>query len=989
MQGTDRHQAMIVRLQPGRKSILPLLLGLAVFLLSCVPSSALDPRKAITQYMQTVWGTEAGLPQTSVFSITQTRDGYLWMGTQQGLARFDGVRFAIFDQHKNKGLASNYVQTLLAGRDGSLWAGTDSGLSHFKDGVFDSFTTANGLSNDNVTALLETEEGSLWIGTDSGLNRLQGGKIRRYTNADGLPGDRIRAIAEDRNGSLWIGTNHGLAQFRQGSFRTVPLPLGHFSEAVTALAAAPDGTLWAATSLGRLAHITREKISFTSGLPVDQIESLLIDRDANLWIAFDRRGMARLHDAQLSFYSAADGLPGYSTTNSLFEDREGNVWLGLFDAGAVQWRDGKFANIGKAEGLTSRIVWNVMETRDGRIWAGTDNDGINRLKVDGETVQVEWHGIPKESVHALAELKDGSVVAGLPSGRLLWFNHDRVTRYQDQSSLNGAINALFEDKAGTLWFGTSGDGFGRFQNGRFEHITTSSFVRAIAEAPDGALWLAFDGEGIGRYQNGVLKTYTVKDGILADHVMCLYVDGQGVVWAGTAYGGLNRIKDGHITSYSTEQGLFDSTVGTIAEDNLGNLWMGSDNGIFHVSKQELNDYAEGRVHAIHSVAYGTADGLRARETTYGDTSSVWKSRDGRLWFTTMEGLAVIDPANMPRNQLAPPVWVESASIDHKSIPLENGIRLAPGEGNVQIEFSAPSFVAATQVRFRYRLSGFDREWIEAGDRRTAFYTNLPARDYTFEVQAANSDGVWNTQGASFTFTLRPPRFRSPLAYTGYVLAALLITWGVVVLRTRSLVRRRNELERIVAERTWQLETEKQALLEVRQALQTQATRDSLTMLWNRGAILEHLEHEMERAVREHTTLGVVLADLDHFKSINDNYGHLCGDEVLREAAQRLLAAMRGYDMVGRYGGEEFLILLPGYDPRKTPERIDELVAAIGDMPVEACNVELNLTCSFGVATFHPDIDTASIEAVLSRADAALYVAKNAGRNCAGFDVRLV
>lgn len=276
---------------------------------------------------------------------------------------------------------------------------------------------------------------------------------------------------------------------------------------------------------------------------------------------------------------------------------------------------------------------------------------------------------------------------------------------------------------------------------------------------------------------------------------------------------------------------------------------------------------------------------------------------------------------------------------------------------------------------------------EAGLPQTSVFSITQVHDG--QVLAANSDGAWNTEDASFAFVLRPTWFRSPQAYVCYVLAALLATWGIVMLRTRNLVSWRNELERIVAERTAQLEKEKEALVEARQALQIQATRDSLTGLWNRAAILEHLEHEMERSKREDTALGVILADLDHFKSVNDNCGHLCGDEVLRETAQRFLAAMRSYDLVGRYGGEEFLILLPGYDPYETPDRIEELIEAIGGMPFMMRNGELDVTCSFGVATFLPEADTATLEAVLSRADAALYVAKNAGRNCAGYDVRLV
>jgi signal transduction histidine kinase/CheY-like chemotaxis protein/ligand-binding sensor domain-containing protein len=794
--------------RPGRtfKLALSLVQVITAIVLLGTPSMALDPRKEITQYIQTVWNTDAGLPQSSVYSIAQTKDGYMWVGTELGLARFDGVQFTVFDRRNSKGLAANYIQRLLGSRDGSLWIGTDSGLTHYQNGSFRTVATRDGLSSDDIQALLETRDGSLWIGTDRGLNRLQKGKIQVYTTKDGLPVDSVRALQEDRKGILWVATSSGLARLDGTRFTTYTTRDGLPSNSVTTLAAAPDGGLWIGTSHGGLAYWDKSKISIVSaGLPRVDIVSLLCDRNGNLWIGLDRRGIGRLRHGVLDLYGAREGLPSSHCTNALYEDLEGSLWVGLFDAGVVELRDGKFTNFGKPEGLSSNLVWAVLEAHDGSIWVGTDDAGVDHLKDGKVEVYATREGIPAWPVGSMLEGRDGSIWIGLRGGLLGRLRHGRVTTYQDPLARNYSVASLLEDREGNLWVGTLGSGLARFKDGRFEHVTTTGQVRAITEGPDGALWFASEGEGVLRLQKQALTTYSVKNGLPSNHILSVYVDAQGVVWAGTASDGLIRIQNGRITSYSADQGLFDLAVGTIAEDGSGNLWISCDNGIYRVRKQELNDYAEGRVRSIHCIAYGTVDGMRSRECTYGSTSSVGKGRDGRLWYPTIMGVAVIDPNHIVTNSQAPPVWIEHLMSDKKILPPDRQIRLGPGLGNVEIQFSAPSFVAPARMQFRYRLEGFDREWIEAGTRRTAYYTNLPPGRYAFQVRAANSDGIWNEKGAAIKFELRPHFYQTGWFYTLCGLVLTLSGWGLFLLRVRYLLRRNWELEEKVASRTTELQ----------------------------------------------------------------------------------------------------------------------------------------------------------------------------------------
>ena len=970
---------------------------LAIVLGWARPAISLDPGKSITQYLQSSFNSESGLPQNSVHGIVQTTDGYMWFGTEEGLARFDGVRFLNFSRLDTNGLASDYITALASDPDGSLWVGTDSGLSHYKpsnhsagEGVFSTLNRKNGLTGDNVTSLWVDGEGGLWVGTTEGLNRIMKGSVEVWTKRNGLPDLSVTALTGDGAGRVWIGTRNGLACYERGGLVTLTKHDGLPGNAIAALASVPGGAVWVGTMDDGITEIRQGRIVRSPSLPWKAIEALRVDHDGALWIAFDRHGIGRLYRDHLELYGTSRGLPSDRSTHALFEDREGSLWIGLLDAGVSQLRDGKFTVFGKREGLSGDYTGNILQAQDGSMWIGVDSNGLDHLLPDGRVeVWNRRNGLPNQAVFSLLETIDGSLWVGYRNGALARIRNGKISSYQDPGAGNASLTALFEDRSGQLWVGYFGKGLALFKGASFRHVTLNERISDITEAPDGAIWVATDGDGAWRYFEGKVDRFTSADGLPNNHVMCLYAESDGSVWAGTASGGLSVIRDRRIFSWTPKQGLPESTVGSILEDGIGNLWLGGDAGITRVAKDELDRSITSSTASIHAILYGTSDGLRSRETLYGSMPSRWRSRDGRLWFATIMGAATINPAKIRKNTVVPPVWIENVIFDSRVIPLEGGHSLPVGSGNLEFFFTAPTFVAAQQVRFRYQLKGFDREWISAADRRSTRYTNLPPGRYTFVVQAANSDGVWNEAGASFSFALRSPPTRTPLAYTGYGIVGLLLSWCVLRLRTITLIRRQQELTRIVADRTAQLEAEKTALENARHELQIQATHDSLTGLLNRAAILQRLESEIARAAREGAPLAVVIADLDHFKALNDNYGHLCGDDVLRESADRLRAAMRSYDLVGRYGGEEFLILVPGWNPELTRTRVDDLVDAIRSRPFQTGGREIHLTCSFGVATLHSDTESLTVQEILARADGALYAAKKSGRDCACFDVPVI
>jgi ligand-binding sensor domain-containing protein/HPt (histidine-containing phosphotransfer) domain-containing protein len=788
------------------------------------PAFALDPRKAVTQYVHTVWQVEQGLPANSVNAIAQTPDGYLWLGTHEGLARFDGARFTAFDAGNTQGIRSNYILALLVDRAGTLWIGAyNGGLTRFKNGTFAAYTPADGLPGNTVSAICDDGAGGLWVGTDGGgLSHFQDGKFTTYTTKAGLLSDEITALSVDRLGTLWIGAGAGLNQWTGGRFSAYTTKEGLASNKITSIHEDRQGRLWIGTQ-GGLNRIEGGRITTHAfrRQPADSVNTISEDRDGNLWVGTFGGGLFRLKDGEVAGLTTKDGLP-HDNITAIFEDHESNLWIGTYGGGVSRLKDEKCTVFGLKEGLSNDVATTVYEDRAGNVWIGTD-EGLNQLKDGNVTIYTTKNGMSHNGVWSVLEDREGNVWVGT-HGHLNRLKDGRFTVFTERDGFRQAVYAMCQDREGSVWFGTGGGGLVRWKDGAFTTYSTTdglthTVVLALHQDRAGNLWIGTAGGGLNRWRDGRFTAITTKDGLSSDIVKCIYEDAEGVLWVSTYGGGLNRLKDGKITTYTTVEGLFDNNIHQILEDGRGFLWMSCNKGIFRVSKQELNDVAGGATRSLTCVSYGTADGMRSRVCNGGDQPAGWKTRDGRLWFPTIKGVVVIDPANIKTNRLAPPVIIERVVVENAPVELGRRPAFSPGTKRFEFHYTGLSLTAPEKVRFKYRLEGSDPEWIDAGADRVARYTNLPPGAFRFRVMACNNDGLWNEAGASFEFDLQPYFYQTKFFYALGALAVALLGWALYLWRVKHLLRRTQELEAKVAARTIELVHQKDQLLQANVKLQ--------------------------------------------------------------------------------------------------------------------------------------------------------------------------
>jgi diguanylate cyclase (GGDEF)-like protein len=912
-----------------------------------------------------------------VTAVVQTRDGYLWVGTVEGLVRFDGVRSVIFDKSNTPAFANNWVRCLLEDRSGRLWIGTlGGGLVCRESGRFVRYGEKEGFPYDVVSALAEDRPGRIWVGTYGyGVFRFDNGRFVREPGSESLSHSSVRTLLADRSGGLWIGTEAGLYRLSEGRLSRLGKEDGLTDDVVISLAA-DDSGLWIGTGAGGLDRLEGGRVTAITpkeGLSHERVWSLATDRDANLWIGTDGGGLDRLSRGRLTVFSTKNGLAN-DYVWAIREDREGNLWVGTNGGGLTCLKNPRIIPWTTHEGLPADFVWAVRRTRDGSLWLGTEDGGLARMR-DGRVTVFGGTQALGGSAKSLLERSDGSLWIG-GSGGLHVLRGGRIGPGVPLGPTE-IIDGMMEDRDGAVWIATNNRGLRRWKDGRLdvfssENGLSGNGVTSLLQARDGRIWVATIG-GLDWIENGTIHALTKSDGLPSEYVTSTFEGPDGAIWAGTR-GGLVRVKDGKIAAVTSRQGLLDDAVVLAILGEDGAVWTGTNRGLFRTPLRQLEDVMAGRRDRVICTAYGLDDGMKSVEVN-GTGRGGWRDPDGKLWFATREGVVSVDPARLKRNLVPPPVVIEEAQADGRALPAGGGWKIPPGVRRLDFQYTALSLLSPTTTVFKRKLEGFDPDWIDAGKDRDTTYTNLPPGRYRFRVAAGNSDGFWNEDGAAVDFVIEPrfyerTSFRT-LAILFFAVAGPLFYWN----RVHRLHRQRDELERLVGERTAEVRAANERLAHM-------AREDGLTGVANRRRFDEALDEEWRRAIRLRAPLSLLIFDIDFFKSYNDHLGHLAGDDCLKAVAKTAAeVCQRAGELVARYGGEEFAVIMPNVSPDEARGAADKLRARVeaSGLPHPDSSVSAFVTVSIGAAAAWPAVGGSSGDLVAS-ADRALYRAKESGRN---------
>ncbi len=774
--------------------------------------TASDPREAFRVYAHDLWQVEDGVPQNSIQAIVQTGDGYLWMGTETGLVRFNGTQFTVFNHKNASGLKDDYILSLFADTDGSLWIGTrQGGLTRLQNGRFERISdggpgagvtaivrdrdrhlllgTKTGLKQltgqtvsefsriepsvkESISAALVDRNGNLWLGTEArGVICLGSARAVRYTAAQGLSSDRILSLGQDRDGNVWIGTDGGgIDEFMAGKFLVYGRQQGLASETVRAIAESADGHLFAGTDGGGLNRLDGGRFSaYTTnqGLPTDLVSALFEDREGSLWIGTDGGGLNRIKPRDVLSYTKDQGL-SHNRVTSVLQSRDGSMWMGTEGGGLNHLQDGKFSAFTTRNGLSSNLVRALLEDREGNIWAGTDGAGLNVVK------------------------------------------HGQVLSYRSKGQLSdAAILALAEERDGTIWIGTV-TGLALFRDGVFRKYTddrglAEDVIMALHVDGRGDLWISTVAHGLKRLSRGKITTFGTKQGLPEEFADTFEEDSDGSLWMGTNGGGLVRFRNGHFTTFTSKQGLLEDAIAQVLDDHRGSLWLSCYRGIFQIAKSQLEELGEGKIQAVRSISYGKSDGMKSQECTARNQPAGWRAANGVLWFPTAEGVALIDPNHLSQTARPPPVAIELLVADKKALSPRQAITLRAGTQQVEIHYAGLSFLAPEKVSYRYKLTGFDSRWVEAGARAVAYYTSLPPGSYTFQVEARFNAGAWSEHPSTVTFSIEPHYYQTSTFYVPCALLVLAVTTAAYKIRIGQI--RANEIRfaRLIEQRTKELE----------------------------------------------------------------------------------------------------------------------------------------------------------------------------------------
>lgn len=769
---------------------------------------ALNPSKALTQYTRTVWTEAEGLPQDTIRAIAQTSDGYLWLGTTEGLARFDGYDFVTFSREKGN-LPNDSVTSLLAGRDGSLWIGTLGGLARYAHGRFSTYTTENGLRSASIISIVEDKTGVVWMVGAGILSRFAKGKFTAYPKESLAPLESARVVYQDDQQQIWVAGVGGLLKRIGDRFVPVLTAKDLDGNIITAVLKGGAG-FWLAGIKGLflLQPDGRLKLFTTKdGLPDNVVRALYEDHAGNLW-AGTLGGLSRLQDGH--FVGGDHEEKGDKDwVWSLFEDREGDLWAGM-NSSLIRFRDDVFSVYGRSEGLPSDEPVVVHEDTRGKIWVGYHDHGLISLGPGTRQAFTVRDGLLSNQVFGIRDASNGDLLIATFGGLSRWHN-GRLINYAvpDPFGRTVVFDAL-EDRRKHIWAATANGVY------EFDGQTWQLFVRAgkdsdgytvtLTKTGDGSIWAGTLSKGLWQVTNGrnnaaKPRLYSAADGVGSNQIRSIYEDTDGTLYIGTFSGGLTTLRDGIFRRYRAGDGLLSDNISHIEDDGKGSLWLSTTRGICRLAKKQLKDFAAGRIRVLTPRNYGLADGLRSTQCApaYPAGGGGTRTGDGRLWFPTGRGLAVIDPDSsdrIPKSVSTPITHIVETAADGNIVDLRQNAGLKPGTGRVQFRYTGIYLPAPERVQYFYKLEGLDKDWIPAGNRRLINYNPLPHGRYRFAVRSVLPGGAADED--VLAFAVFPHIYETRWFLWLCILSIMAMIYGAFRLRLKQI---NSRFELISAERT--------------------------------------------------------------------------------------------------------------------------------------------------------------------------------------------
>lgn len=963
------------------------LLLLSLFILIIPVCSLANPPLSLQHYSIESWTSRDGLPHSSINAITQTTDGYLWLATWEGPVRYNGRDFKAFNRKDTAALTNVGVRNFTLTADGSLYlAGVNGDVTQLSQQSWSSFRAINSMLFD----ILPLASGELLLATaGSGLLQINATGQQRLTSADGLPTNLIYKIRQSASGEIWLATAAGLVHYSADNTDTPVLQHFFPNQQVYDILFHSSGQFVVATETGVYrAWLNGQTPSFSqlSDIPA---ATLLFDHYGMLWFGGVSADLYRLSKDNQAQALRLDNDLSANRVLSLFQDRENNIWVGT-SSGLKRVREVPFTNLTTYNGLQDNFARTVLEHPDGSLWIGSAA-GLDRYAPNGSITPVLQHN----SILSLALGPDNHVWVGTHSQGVLRIGGQQViqqfTTADGLASNNVRAIVVSQNE---VWLGTA-NGVHRLDSAgaaitRIPAPAHNSYILSLLLLPDGRLVIGTN-EGAGIWHNNSYSELTSDNGISERRVLGQWLDpGSGDLWLATDKG-LGRYRQRQLQFIGLEAGLLSDTVLQVVADNKGYMWLTTNRGLVRLNLASANAYLADPALPVELQLFNEKDGMRSAQANGGSSPAAITRADGSIAVATAGGVTIAQPELLHRFIAQPPVIrLETVTADGQLQPLNDIIRLKPGTERLAFRLAGLSFVAPERLRFRSKLTGFDPSWIDRGDMRINEYTNLAPGLYRFEAAASYAGGNWSP-AISQQFVILPYFWQRKLFWFVLLLLSVLLAVTITQWRTKQLRAREQKLQALVSQKTQELQLQTQHLLEMDKERQqllnkiqqqadffaAQARLDTLTGLGNRRAFEEISRNEFVRILRYPHPLCLAILDIDHFKAINDNWSHTIGDLVLQRVAKTLQAGCRETDVAARWGGEEFVLLLPETTAEQAVQICEKLRLRISELDLTDIAAGLQITVSFGVALRQQEPD---FNAVLARADKALYAAKAAGRN---------